>query len=104
MRCGFSVEGTLDHCPQCLWSKHVAGKKGKHCGGAMEPRAIELGEERCMIVYQCMKCAHRHKQKSAVVDSFEALSKLSIHENEALDLPDSEDLEEEELEGASQHR
>ena len=51
----------------------------------MEPKSIELDEERCLILYRCTKCGHRHKQRSTVSDSFEALTRLSIAENASSD-------------------
>jgi len=40
-RCGAFVKGTgyTDHCPECLWSKHVdvnPGDREAECGGLME--------------------------------------------------------------------
>ena len=44
--CGEKVigDGYTNHCPKCLWSKHVdvnPGDRMAHCGGMMKPEALE---------------------------------------------------------------
>ncbi|MGC8981457.1 MAG: RNHCP domain-containing protein [Minisyncoccia bacterium] len=46
-RCGTFVKGTgyIDHCPNCLWSKHVdinPGDRKANCGGMMKPKGVEI--------------------------------------------------------------
>jgi len=59
--CGYEVvgDGYTNHCPECLWSKHVdvdPGDRQATCGGLMEPVGIESknGEQR--IIHTCTKC------------------------------------------------
>ena len=45
--CGTEVHGNgyTNHCPNCLWSKHVdinPGDRAADCGGLMEPIAVEI--------------------------------------------------------------
>lgn len=58
--CGFSVKGNgyTNHCPRCLWSKHVdihPGDRAENCGGLMEPIRIE-GTDKYRVVHACSKC------------------------------------------------
>ncbi len=51
--------GYTDHCPQCLWSKHVdvePGDRAADCGGMMEPIALEGSTAKYRIRYHCQKC------------------------------------------------
>ncbi len=59
--CGTKVAGTgyTNHCPKCLWSKHVdvdPGDRLADCGGMMEPVAIEGTVARYRIRHICKKC------------------------------------------------
>ena len=69
--CGFAVTGNgfTNHCPQCLWSKHVdihPGDRLATCGGLMEPvGSMEKRGER-IIVHKCIVCGYR---KNNVVNS-----------------------------------
>ena len=85
LRCGLQAKGAPNHCPNCLWSQHISGKKGTACKGLMAPVGIVLGEEACMLTHRCVKCGHTHSQKSSVNDSFEAIARLSITQNEVHD-------------------
>ena len=59
--CGFKVKGTgyTNHCPNCLWSKHVdiyPGDRKNNCGGLMKPIKIEVKNDNYLIIHQCLKC------------------------------------------------
>jgi len=59
--CGAQVAGTgyTNHCPKCLWSKHVdvdPGDRAESCGGMMEPIALEGSTPHYRIVHRCEKC------------------------------------------------
>lgn len=60
--CGTSVVGNgfTNHCPKCLWSKHVdvdPGDRLAECGGMMEPVSIEeKGGVPARIHHRCLKC------------------------------------------------
>ncbi len=80
--CGGKVKGNgfTDHCPQCLFSKHLdenPGDRRATCGGLMEPFAAEIKSEKIIIYYQCQKCGFRHRVKAAKNDNFEAILKLA---------------------------
>lgn len=78
-RCGREVAGNgyTNHCPGCLWSKHVdvdPGDRAESCGGLMEPVAIEQGDGgEAVIVQVCVKCAVRRRCKRSAEDSFDAI-------------------------------
>src|SRR5262245_42555945 len=60
--CGNHVVGTgyTNHCPKCLWSKHVdidPGDRAETCGGLMEPTRVEGSTPHYRIVHTCTKCA-----------------------------------------------
>lgn len=77
-KCSFSVVGTgfTNHCPRCLWSKHVdvnPGDRAATCGGLMEPVAVEAESGGYVITHRCMKCGHEKRNKAAPEDDFEVL-------------------------------
>ncbi len=81
-KCGFLVEGDgfTDHCPACLWSKHVdinPGDRKSTCGGMMEPVGVKNEGEKYIIYYQCIVCRYRHRVKKNDKDKFEEIIKLS---------------------------
>ena len=82
--CGTKVigDGFTNHCPKCLWSKHVdinPGDRAENCGGLMKPISVlKMGDE-YSIIHQCQKCGFEKKNKMAKGDNFDvviALSKL----------------------------
>jgi rubrerythrin len=80
--CGKTVKGFgyTNHCPNCLFSKHVdinPGDRLSDCDGIMKPVAIELEHSEYIIIHKCTKCGHVKKNKSAPEDNFEEILKLS---------------------------
>jgi ribosomal protein L37AE/L43A len=81
-KCGTTVKGSgyTDHCPHCLWSKHVdinPGDRAAVCGGAMKPIAVETKGDGYVIIYRCEKCNHTHRVKAAPTDNFETILKIT---------------------------
>jgi len=71
--------GYTDHCPNCLYSKHVdinPGDRASDCQGIMIPVAAEVKREGYKIHYQCKKCGYQHKVKSVPEDNFDVILKL----------------------------
>lgn len=71
-----------NHCPRCLWSRHVdvvPGDRAAGCGGTMEPVAVQHDARRgWMIVHRCTRCGTICRNKAALndpaqPDSFDAL-------------------------------
>ena len=77
-KCGFFVEGNgyTNHCPECLWSKHVdknPGDREEKCGFLMEPVSYEKRGEEFYITHKCFKCGFIRKNSFTKGDNFEAL-------------------------------
>ena len=80
--CGAKVigNGYTNHCPQCLYSKHVdinPGDRSADCGGLMEPVDIELKDGKYSIIHKCKKCGFVRKNKVSDQDNFEAVLDIS---------------------------
>lgn len=57
--------GYTNHCPDCLWSKHVdenPGDRKSECGGLMKPESI-LFERKTVILHRCTKCDLEKRNK-----------------------------------------
>lgn len=73
-----------DHCPYCLYSKHVdimPGDRLNNCMGLLEPIGIEKYKNTYKIVYKCLKCKKIHKNIMANDDDMDLIIKLSIMDN-----------------------
>ena len=82
--CGTKVKGTgfTDHCPKCLFSKHVdinPGDRESPCLGLMEPQNASLNHGVWKISYICRKCGYRHTNKANLADSIDTIIELSTH-------------------------
>ena len=52
-------DGYTNHCPKCLWSKHVdvnPGDRAAQCGGMMKPESVEGTSPDYRIIYKCEEC------------------------------------------------
>ncbi len=80
--CGIKVQGNgyTNHCPKCLWSKHVdinPGDRASACQALMKPIDLESKGDGQVITYHCLKCGFERKNKVAETDDLEELIKLS---------------------------
>ena len=69
-----------DHCPHCLYSKHVdinPGDRLNECKGLLKPIGIEKFKDTYKIVYQCEKCHKLHKNIMATDDDMNIIIQLS---------------------------
>jgi len=69
-----------DHCPFCLYSKHVdinPGDRLNECCGLLEPIGIEKYKNTYKIIYKCLKCHQTHKNIMASDDNFDLIINLS---------------------------
>lgn len=69
-----------DHCPNCLYSKHVdinPGDRLNNCLGLMKPIGIEKYKDTYKILYQCEKCKETHKNIIAKDDDINEIIKIS---------------------------
>lgn len=69
-----------DHCPNCLYSKHVdinPGDRANNCQGMLKPIDIEKYKNTYKIIYKCLKCDQNHKNIIAKDDNFDKIIELS---------------------------
>ena len=76
--CGEKVSGNgyTNHCPKCLYSKHVdinPGDRAADCGGLMEPINIELKDGKYVLLHRCKKCGFERRNKVCEADDFDAV-------------------------------
>lgn len=61
-----------NHCPYCLYSKHVderPGDRSSQCRGSMEPVAIEQGGSKgWVIVHRCHGCGLVRRNRAVLDD------------------------------------
>ena len=76
--CGQAVKGNgyTNHCPKCLWSKHVdknPGDRASECGGLMKPIAMQKNGQDIFLTHKCQKCGFEKRNKMATNDNFDTL-------------------------------
>ncbi len=76
--CGAEVKGSgyTNHCPKCLWSKHVdinPGDRAEECGGLMMPIGIEKEGQDFFITHKCEKCGFERRKRTEKEDDFSAI-------------------------------
>jgi len=82
-KCGTKIKGTgyTNHCPNCLWSKHVdkniPGDRAEICQGLMEPVGVEFVHGEYSLLHRCQKCSKISKNKTSPEDDFEKILELS---------------------------
>ena len=71
-----------DHCPYCLYSKHVdimPGDRLNECKGLLQPIAIEKFKNTYKIVYKCLRCNQIHKNIVANDDNMDLIIELTTN-------------------------
>lgn len=81
-QCAVFVEGNgyRNHCPQCLYSKHVdvnPGDRAAECGGLMKPIRVELDHGKHVLLHQCVQCGFERRNKVQDDDLIDALVNVS---------------------------
>ncbi len=85
-KCGADVKGNgyTNHCPVCLWSKHVdnvPGDREAECGGMMRPVGVEVSRgEIDRVVLKCQKCGFQRPAPVLPNDNREELIKISVQD------------------------
>lgn len=80
--CGEEVKGAgyTDHCPRCLWSKHIdvfPGDRQANCHGLMEPIGIEQRKGKWRILYRCQMCGYQRHNEVTPEDNPSLIIELS---------------------------
>ena len=75
--CGAQVAGNgfTNHCPRCLWSRHVdrfPGDRASACQGMMRPVAVESRGRRLMVRHRCERCGAEVVNRLGKEDDFQA--------------------------------
>lgn len=79
--CGARVRGNgyTNHCPKCLWSKHVdvsPGDRAADCGGLMPPVGVLFTDGEYVLLHRCERCGHQRRNRAARGDDRQALAAL----------------------------
>ena len=79
--CGLEVQGSgyTNHCPRCLWSKHVdinPGDRAAECGGPMVPVTVEIKSGEYILTHRCLNCGHEKRNRASTGDDHDAILKL----------------------------
>jgi len=81
--CGKTVAGGRynNHCPHCLWSKHlddkIPGDRASECQELIEPIGVTQKRDTWRIVHQCAGCKKRTVVNSAAADNLDLIIELS---------------------------
>ena len=80
--CGEKIKGDgyTNHCPKCLWSKHVdinPGDRSSDCGGMMKPIKVEIEKGNYLLTHHCEKCDFERRKKVEREDNFDEVLKLA---------------------------
>ena len=84
--CGAEVHGNgyTNHCPHCLYSKHVdicPGDRAADCGGLMKPVRVEVRKHEYVIIHECERCGYQKPNKAAPEDNFDRILEI-MRENQ----------------------
>ncbi len=81
LNCGLNATGNgyTDHCPKCLFGRHVdvmPGDRSEQCHGLMKPMHSVYKGGSYTIYYKCLKCGMQRRFKSAPDDNTDLLIPL----------------------------
>ena len=81
VNCGAKIsgDGYTNHCPHCLWSRHVdvyPGDRSEECGGPMEPISAKQEDGKWVVFHKCLKCHSIKKIRIRPEDNFDVVVKL----------------------------
>lgn len=76
------VYSSRNHCPHCLWSKHVdnfPGDRLNDCKGKMQPIGMETDAKKgYIIIHKCTKCGEVKRNRYAKDDNKSLLFRLNF--------------------------
>jgi hypothetical protein len=72
-----------NHCPNCLWSRHLddhrPGDRDADCGSLMEPIAVSVrGDGEWVLVHRCTGCDALNLNRTAGDDNPLLLLRLAV--------------------------
>ena len=76
--------GFTNHCPHCLFSRHVdvhPGDRAAACGGLMEPVKVEKKKDTYSIVHHCLKCGAIKRNTASTADDIDTLADIARRQN-----------------------
>ncbi|MEX2162220.1 MAG: RNHCP domain-containing protein [Anaerolineales bacterium] len=78
LNCALAVQGDgyTNHCPRCLFSRHVdihPGDRQANCSGLMAPVAVSGKPGSYRILHRCQLCGAEKWNQAAPGDDFEQL-------------------------------
>ena len=70
-----------NHCPSCLWSKHVdaagPGDRAAGCGGLMRPIGIDQESGKgFVLMHACEKCGKQIRNRAAPDDDLASFEQI----------------------------
>lgn len=68
-----------NHCPNCLWSRHVdinSGDGKASCKGMMKPVWIDVKHGEYIIVHRCTMCGQENRNAMAPEDNLDEVLKF----------------------------
>jgi len=76
--CGELVKGDgyTNHCPKCLYSRHVdedPGDRLEKCRGLMQPIGFDKKDGEYKIIHKCLKCGVERKCKVRETDDLNSI-------------------------------
>ena len=81
-RCEVIGDGYTDHCPNCLWGKHVdeeiTGDRASECQALMKPIESTYISGKFKIHYKCTKCRHEFWVREGEGDNRDLLMGLMV--------------------------
>ncbi len=86
-KCGTKVKGDgyTNHCPNCLWSKHIdvqPGDRLEECGGMMRPVDIYKEGQEWILTHRCEICGKLKRNKVDEADDFDEVVRLAKEIND----------------------
>jgi hypothetical protein len=79
--CKESVKGNgyTNHCPNCLWSKHVdnfPGDRESKCKSLMKPVKVDVISGDYILIFECTKCNEKKRNRTADNDNQDKILSL----------------------------
>lgn len=80
--CACRAKGTgfTNHCPKCLYSKHVdinPGDRAESCRGLMRPVDLEQKHGQIVLIHRCEKCGAKRRVKIDKDDDYQEVLRIA---------------------------